>query len=68
MPLIYFSFSGSIYVFSNYWELLNTDSLINILQHFFSTNNIEECLQSKLNLYLLAKKEQIIILLLRSEL
>ena len=44
------------YKYYNYFDVFDNKSLVNILQHFFSTNNIEESLNSKLNLYLIAKK------------
>ena len=41
----------------NYYELIDNESLIEVLQPFFSNNNNEESLHSKLNLYVLAKKK-----------
>ena len=45
--------------FYNYFELFDNQSLIDITQHFFATNNIAENLHSKLNLYLIAKKKTV---------
>ena len=47
------------YKFYNYFELFDNQSLIDITQHFFATNNIAENLHSKLNLYLIAKKKTV---------
>ena len=41
----------------NYYKLIDNKTLKEVLQHFFSNNNIEESLHSKLNLYVLAKKK-----------
>ena len=41
----------------NYYELFDNKNLIEIRQQIFSTNNIEESLHNKLNLYLLSKKK-----------
>ena len=43
------------YKYYNYFEIFENKSFVDVLQHFFSTNNIEESLHSKLNLYLIAK-------------
>ena len=47
------------YKFYNYFELFDNQSLLDITQHFFATNNIAENLHSKLNLYLIAKKKTV---------
>ena len=43
---------------SNYNELFENQNLNEALTHFYATNNIEESLHIKLNLYLPSKKIQ----------
>ena len=40
----------------NYFELFNNEYLNEGIQHFYSTNNIEESLHNKLSLYIPNKK------------
>ena len=40
----------------NYYELFYNERFNEIIPHFYSTNNIEECLHSKLNFYMPTKR------------